>query len=182
MSTMTQPTSNLVGDRLRPIIKRQIHAALAMLKQAVERCPEDLWIDTSRPNTFWHVAYHALFFAHLYLHKNRDTFRPWEKHRDEYQFLGQIPFPPRRPPKIGEPYTRAEVLEYAAVCDALVDEAIDVMDLGATECGFPWYSMSKLEHQFVAIRHIQHHAAQLADRLRGTASIGVDWVGAGLDG
>jgi len=37
--------------------------------------------------------------------------------------------------------------------------------------------MSKLEHQFVNIRHIQHHGAQLADRLRSAANIGIRWVG-----
>jgi hypothetical protein len=37
--------------------------------------------------------------------------------------------------------------------------------------------MSKLEHQFVNIRHIQLHGAQLADRLRSAADIGIKWVG-----
>ena len=32
--------------------------------------------------------------------------------------------------------------------------------------------MSKLEHQLVNLRHIQHHAAQLADRLRSAAMSG----------
>jgi antitoxin (DNA-binding transcriptional repressor) of toxin-antitoxin stability system len=39
--------------------------------------------------------------------------------------------------------------------------------------------MSKLEHQLVNIRHIQHHTAQLMDRLRASEDIGVKWVGAG---
>jgi hypothetical protein len=37
--------------------------------------------------------------------------------------------------------------------------------------------MGKLEHQFINIRHIQHHAAQLADRLRVAKNVGVAWVG-----
>jgi len=37
--------------------------------------------------------------------------------------------------------------------------------------------MSKLEHQFVGIRHIQHHAAQLSDRLRAVTGKGIDWIG-----
>ena len=35
-----------------------------------------------------------------------------------------------------------------------------------------------LEHQIVNIRHIEHHTAQLADRLRSSAGIGIQWVGA----
>ena len=33
------------------------------------------------------------------------------------------------------------------------------------------------EHQLVNLRHIQHHAAQLADRLRTARDHGVRWVG-----
>ena len=54
---------------------------------------------------------------------------------------------------------------------------MDALDLNSTESGFSWYRMSKLEHQLVNIRHIQHHGAQLADRLRSAADIGISWVG-----
>ena len=57
--------------------------------------------------------------------------------------------------------------------------ARDMLDLDAPECGFWWYKMSKLEHQFVNIRHTQHHAAQLMDRLRQVAGVGIDWIGGG---
>jgi hypothetical protein len=39
--------------------------------------------------------------------------------------------------------------------------------------------MSKLEHQFVSIRHIQHHAAVLGSRLRREGGVEVAWVGKG---
>jgi len=51
------------------------------------------------------------------------------------------------------------------------------LDLDSAESGFSWYRMSKLEHQFVNLRHIQHHTGQLADRLRQEADRGVEWVG-----
>jgi hypothetical protein len=50
--------------------------------------------------------------------------------------------------------------------------ALDKLDLENSQSGFPWYRMSKLEHQLVNLRHIQHHAAQLADRLRSAAMSG----------
>jgi hypothetical protein len=59
----------------------------------------------------------------------------------------------------------------------MVDAAVDRLDLTAPESGFYWYRMSKLEHQFVNLRHIQHHTGQLADRLRQEADRGVEWVG-----
>ena len=87
-------------------LKSQYHASLAMLKQAIEQCPDDLWAGGSYPIAFWRVAYHALFFTHLYLQPDEQAFRPWEHHRKEYQFLGALPFPPYRQPKIGEPYSK----------------------------------------------------------------------------
>jgi hypothetical protein len=160
-------------------LKSQYHAALAMLRQAVERCPEELWGDGGHANPYWHIAYHTLFFTHLYLQPNEEAFHPWEHHREEYQFLGSLPWPPHRVPKIEQPYMQAQVLEYWQVCEQMIDLAVDRLDLESPECGFWWYTMSKFEHQLMNIRHIQHHAAQLADRLRPAAGIGVDWVGAG---
>jgi hypothetical protein len=51
-----------------------------------------------------------------------------------------------------------------------------VEKVATSRSGFSWYRMSKLEHQFVNLRHIQHHAAQLADRLRSAAGVGIKWV------
>jgi hypothetical protein len=39
--------------------------------------------------------------------------------------------------------------------------------------------MSKIEHQILNVRHIQHGAAQIADRVRTATDVGTDWVGAG---
>jgi hypothetical protein len=51
-------------------------------------------------------------------------------------------------------------------------------DLLSAESGFSWYPVSKLEHQIINIRHLQHHAAQLGDRLRyATTDVGVEWYG-----
>ncbi len=80
-------------------------------------------------------------------------------------------------PVFPNPYSKAQVLELWAICDGLVDGAVDGFDLDSPECGFWWYTMGKLEHQFINIRHIQHHTAQLADRLRVAKDVGVPWVG-----
>ena len=61
----------------------------------------------------------------------------------------------------------------------MIDDAVDALDLDSTESGFSWYHMSKLEHQFVNIRHIQHHAGQLIDRVRSAADVGIP-AGRGL--
>jgi len=158
-------------------LKSQYHAALAMLKQAIDRCPDDLWTAQGDATQFWQVAYHAIFYTHLYLQPDEQAFHPWESHREEYQFLEAVPWPPHRSPRIGEPYSKALVLEYWQVCDAMIDCGVDQLDLDAGECGFSWYEMPKLEHQMMNIRHIQHHAAQLAERIRSATGMAADWIG-----
>lgn len=78
-----------------------------------------------------------------------------------------------------DPYLRADVIAYARNCIERIDLAVDALDLEAQDCGFWWYKLSKLEHQFVNLRHLAHHTGQLADRLRATADLGISWYGSG---
>jgi hypothetical protein len=162
---------------LQAALKGQYHAALAMLKETIQKCPDDLWTSPEQSPAFWRVAYHALFYTHLYLQPDEKAFRPWEHARKEYQFLGPVPWPPHHEPRIGDPYTKSQILEYWQLCDAMVDAAVDRLDLHAPQCGFPWYNLPKLDHQINNIRHIQHHAALLSGRLRLAAGTDIGWVG-----
>jgi hypothetical protein len=169
-------------ELLRTVLKSQYHASLAMLRQAVENCPADLWYSTDQLNSYWQIVYHTLFFAHMYLQPNEAAFRPWKNHQRNVQNddgLTRPPDPSSSLPLIPDPYTKEQVLEYWRVCDAMVDPAVDVLDLLSPDSGFSWYKGTKLEHQFVNIRHIQHGAAQLAARLRATLNVGLDWIGTG---
>ena len=49
-------------------IQSQFLATLEMLKGAIEKCPAEIWADPEPKNKFWHMAFHALFFTHFYLH------------------------------------------------------------------------------------------------------------------
>lgn len=157
------------------VIKSQYHAALEMLKRAIVACPESLWDDGEYKNRFWHIAYHTLFYTHLYLKDREEDFQPWAKHREPGQFLGPLPWPPHEEPKIGAPYAKENILEYLEMCRKEVDERVSSMDL-AGQSGFDWLPFGKLELQFYNIRHIQHHAGQLIDRVRTKGCIGIDWV------
>jgi hypothetical protein len=169
-------------DILRAALKSQYHASLAMLRQAIERCPEDLWYSKEQVNALWQTAYHTLFFTHLYLQPNEAAFRPWEHQQRQVQHQDGIAGPPNPNsalPLIPEPYSREQVLEYWDLCDEMVDSAVDALDLFSLESGFSWYKGPKLEHQIVNIRHIQVGAAHLAARLRAKLNVGLEWVGAG---
>jgi hypothetical protein len=165
---------------LRTSLKSQYHAGLAMLGDATRRCPDALWLDDRPTNAFWQVAYHALFFTHFYLQTNEAAFRPWQGHQGDVQNPDGIAGPPDPEsglPLIPRPYTKEEVLAYWRFCDERVDGFVDALDLTSGESGFWWYPIPKLEHQLVNLRHLGHHAGQLADRVRAATGEGVRWVG-----
>jgi hypothetical protein len=165
-------------NSLRKILKNQYHASLAMLRDTIEKCPEEIWI-SGHLNSFWQIAYHVLFYTHLYLQPNEAAFQPWEHHQTEVQNqdgLTNPPDPKSDHPVMPQPYSKKQVLAYWNFVDQMVDSAVDSLDLTRQDSGFWWYKCSKLEHQFINIRHIQHHLAQLSDRLRSAADINTDWV------
>ncbi len=183
------PAFDNINDAFRSALKTQYHAALAMLRDAIEKCPDDLWASTAHTNPFWRIVYHTLYGADLYMNANQADFRPWEHHQTGVQDLDDYPAPPElmdvlelphRPPQTGEPFEKSQLLDYWKICDDKVDGAVDGFDLLDDHCGFSWHTdCPRAAHQIMAIRHIQHHAAQLADRLRAEEDVGVDWVRAG---
>jgi hypothetical protein len=151
-----------------------------MLRDAIEKCPEDLWYNRDQVNAVWQVAYHTLFFVHLYTCRTEAEFEPWTHHQANVQHPDGMTGPPDPTstlPLIPEPYTKALVLEYWDFCDSRMDEALDSLDVMAAKAGISWKTMSMLEHHIGNIRHIQIGATQIGARLRATLNIGVDWVG-----
>jgi hypothetical protein len=154
---------------VRTTIISQYQAALAMLKQTILACPDSLWHNPTDQNKFSQIAYHALFYTHLYLQESEGAFRLWPAHREEYRLGGGDAAAP------AEPATKATVLEYLAFCQQQVVEKIPATGLDAAS-GFDWLNFTKLELQFYSIRHIQHHVGELMERLGPHASE-LDWVG-----
>lgn len=159
------------------VIASQYNAALEMLHQAVVRCPDALWDDPADKTKFWHIAYHALFYTHLYLQDSEQSFTPWPGFRDEYHFMGPIPWEDNRLPNIGAAYDRASILEFLAFCRQQVTDRAPLLDMSGPS-GFSWLPFGKLELQIYSIRHLQQHAGELMERLGGRAGVDVDWVGA----
>ena len=143
---------------IRAALKSQYHAAFAMLRGAIENCTDEEWLAGEHPRNFWRIVTHTIFYGHLYLMQTEADFVPWPKNRQTAKDLyGEQP--------ILEPHSKAELLEYLSLIDGMVDEQVDRLDLDTQDCGFSWYSMPKLDHQIVNIRHIQEHAGQLRERL-----------------
>jgi hypothetical protein len=155
---------------LTDVLASQYGAALAMLRQAVTDCPDELWGAPAR-NRFWHIAYHALFYADLYSRPKLEDFRPWSGHKPQAN---------RFDTALEQPYTKAEVLGYLDAVEAEIKRQLATLDLDAPS-GFHWLPMNKLELQLYNIRHIQLHVGDLAERLGSQAGIDVQWVGVKRD-
>ncbi len=155
---------------IRGALKSQYHAALKMLRECVELCPEEVWTSGKHPRSFWRIAYHAVFFAHLYLQPNEAAFQPWEKGREDADCLWETP------PEI-EPYSQADILAYIDLVSGQVDTMVDTLDLDSEDSGFPWYpNIDKLSHEIMNIRHIQGHVGQLSELLM-MHGVDTNWVG-----
>lgn len=148
-------------------LKNQYHVGLAMLRQCVRLCPDDLWESGEHPRSTWRIAYHAAYYTHLYLHASRGSFTPWSEHVNDVSNLWGRP-------KVVPAISRESVLSYIEQINAETDTLVDNMDLDAVSSGFALYKIPKLEHQFVNLRHLQHHIGQLSELLMARG-IEIDW-------
>jgi len=146
---------------IKCVIQSQYLASLAMLHQAIEKCPEDIWYDPDPKFKIWSKAYHTVFFVHFYLQDSEKDFVEWGKHHDPD---GDVPF------------TKEEVLEYLEFAKGQVMERVPVTDLEA-ESGFDWYPVNKLELQFINIRHVQQHTGELYETLGMRENAELPWFG-----
>lgn len=157
--------------QIKQALKGQYHAGLAMLRQTIEVCPDDLWTAGEHPRNFWRIAYHALFYTHLYLQTEEAAFGAWEKHDETVPDLWEDAEPPVVPA-----YGKADLVGYLDWIDDRVDGWVDSLDLSSSDSGFNWYKIPKLDHQLVNIRHLGIHQGQLSELVFGRGG-DVDWVG-----
>jgi hypothetical protein len=160
-------------DFLRSTIRQQFHAAIDMLANAIEDCPDPVWSGDG-PHAFWYLAFHVLFFLDLYLCEEGES-----------QFHPPAPFglteledqvvPPERA------YGKDELLGYLEHCRKKLDAVMEGMTeaWAVNPCPFAYRDMSNAELLLYNMRHVQHHAAQLNMLLRQRTDSAPDWVSKG---
>ena len=145
---------------IKEIIQSQFLASIEMFKEAILACPAALWDAPHPHNRTWDLAYHTLFYIHLYLQDTEDDFVPWQhKHEDK-----------------NNPYTKDEILVYVEFVQKQVAERVPALDLDA-ESGFYWLPFNKLELQFYSIRHTMQHVGELYERIGSQLDEELPWVG-----
>lgn len=183
----------------RDALTGQLRSALRMLRNCVERCPADLWREENPPQSvvpakgnpdwngverqFWRIAFHAVYFTHLYVAQGSADFEPPDPSlevfsRPDFAAMWVEPWSlePYELPTGTDPLAQADLLSYLEFVDDLIAPTLEQVDLTSASSGFPWYaSMSKAEHVLLNLRHLQGHVGQLSEllMLRG---IDIDWV------
>ena len=146
---------------IKKVIQSQYLASLAMLKQAIVKCPTAAWDNPQDKDRFWFVAYHTLYYAHRYLKTQDKGFVRWERRQHSQQ---------------GIPFPKEEILERLAIVEQDVACQIPLMDLDG-EVGYAGFLANKLELQLYNIRHIQQHTGELYERLGSRENVKLSWVG-----
>jgi hypothetical protein len=157
---------------IRASLKGQYLAGFKMLGECIELCPDSIWTSGKHPRNFWRIAYHAIYYSHLYLQPDLESFVAWSKHIDDVSCLWESP-------DVVEPYSKQDLLDYLDDVSAKVSDYVDALDLDSLSTGFSWYTtMGKLDHQLMNLRHLQGHVGQLSELLMANhVDVEIDWVG-----
>ena len=162
---------------LRTILWGQFGAAIDMLGNALQECPDSLWRERlwNHPNEpagfseFWYLAYHALFWLDFYLSGSVEGYAPPAPFTlSEFDSAGF-------PDKV---YSKGELQTYLAYCRRKCQTTIETLtDEKASQlCKFGRREFSFAELLLYNMRHVQEHAAQL-NMLLGQKEIAVTgWV------
>ena len=157
-------------------LEHQFVAALDMVENAIDACPEPVWDDpaTPVPQRFWYLAYHTLFWLDLYLSESEQGFAPPAPYT-----LGELDPAGVYPPHA---YVKSELLAYLAHGrDKLRRVFVTLGEACAVErCEFGSRKMSVFELHLYNMRHVQHHAAQLNLILRQRTDSAPRWVSRGV--
>lgn len=152
------------------VVCSQIRAALRMLRRTIVDCPDELWNRATDHNRFWVLAYHTLYFAHLYLSPSEGAFQPYERHVAGHAGYGKTDLDNWPDLTSDDVFAKVDVLAYCDHIDERVLELVTSTPFDA-ESGFHWLKFTKGEAHLYNLRHIQHHTGQLAERLRQEAGI-----------
>jgi len=159
-----------VNEQWKKTVWGQFGAAIDMLENAIQACPEALWGDRSQKPEFWYMVFHTLFFLDLYLSESEVGFMPPAPFTlDEMDERGLMP---------ERVYAKEELRKYLVHGRRKCQETIAAMteERASGRCGFSWLDLSVQEMLLYNMRHVQHHAAQLNLILRQRTDSAPPWV------
>lgn len=168
-------------DQIATVLASQYAAALEMLRSAILRAPAGIWDSPDYENRTWRLAYHTLWGVRFYLADSPESFEPWAGAIDGAESLGGF-WEPEGAARVDGVHTPAELITFLDDLLEQVPSAVAGLPMDAPS-GFEWYPFNRFELHVNTIRHVQHHTAQLIERLRAHGVRGIPWAAArGLPG
>jgi len=167
--------------QINDLLLTQLQASITTLRLCIEQCSDSTWNEKVANAPIDAVAFHALFFADVYLERSLDTLKDQAYHKRNGQLFGA--YEELDSEMYQRKYEKADVLDYLNFCltkaATVVGQETD--ETLAEASGFPWIKGPRAEVHVYNARHVQHHAAQISLRLRLNHSIDIPWVKQGLD-
>lgn len=170
------------NSQIKRALESQYLAALAMMRDCIQYCPEELWLSGTFPRNTWRIAYHGLFYTDLYSGQTDQDFAVWSGttragaglwKEDEGADPNETP------------YLSASLMDYCDWLAAEIPKRLAAMDIMSQTCGIPWYDpFPKLDHQILNIRHLNQHVGQVSQIMMDHGVDGVDgefWKSRGYD-
>ncbi|MFX0083582.1 MAG: DinB family protein [Candidatus Hodarchaeota archaeon] len=153
---------NNISKIFTDAINEQFGAAIRMLEQNLKKCPEELWDDKTKGPSFWHVAYHAMWFLDWYLSdskKSRENFK--SKFGEENTHFESLD----KTPEII--LTREQLFEYLSdIKEKARNRFEDLTSEDLIEPSvFEWHGNSVLSSLLYNLRHLMLHIGALNLRL-----------------
>lgn len=151
----------------KEILWQQFGAAIVMLENAINACPEDLW---NTELQFWYRSYHTLFYLDYYSTTEPENFSPPKPFTlSEFDSAGTLP---------DRVYSKAELINYLQFGKQKSYQLISSLTTEIAEHRFiniaKNYSM--LEIILYNMRHVQHHVGQLNLLLMQGCGKSTSWV------
>ena len=161
---------------LKELLLSQHHAGLKTLAKCIELCPESAWQEKVANLPISTAVFHTLFWTDMYLELNTDNFQEQEYHLQNAAMFGdyeELKFELQQ-----QTYQLSDIESYLQFCRTKAERVIlaETDDSLAAKSGFYWLDCSRAEVHVYSTRHIEHHAAQIALRLRINHSVEVPWV------
>ncbi len=154
-------------DLYKQAVLPQFEAALWMLRDCIEKCPEQHW---SGPQAiigkyeFWHVVHHTLSCTDGYLSRNEHEFNA----RPEFHPAGKADIENEYPSR---QFSKREMLDYLMIVLAKMRESIaaETEESLNGESGFHWLKLpapERAQMHLYNMRHVMHHTGMLSAFLR----------------
>ena len=162
----------------KQILWNQLGAAIDMLENAIQACPESVWSDPSKKPEwagndvvgFWYLAFHTLFFLDLDLSGSLEGFAPPPPF--DLKELDPAGLLPERA------YTKTEIQSYLLHCREKCRTTIAALteEKARMECRTASVELPFAELLLYTTRHVQHHSGQMNLILRQKVGSAPGWV------